>query len=517
MGLFDRFLGSDNQISESDTKGLENTVDFLQERIDWMRIGQMENKEFSREGLKKINKLARIYWLKNPLIKRAIAVQTSYVFAGSVDISSTNDNVQEIIDNFWDDEKNKAELTTHQSLLQKENELQIFSNIFFVFFSNQSTGHTRIRTINADEIEDIICNPEDKKEPWFYKRVWTEKKFDMDQGSYNTQQKTVYYPDWRFSRDDYRDIRGQEAPQTIGGKEVKWDNPIYHVKVNCLSDMKFGVSEVYAAFDWAKAYKEFLENWATIVKALSKFAWQKKVKGGKSKVNNIAANSQTGVSLNSRENNPPSTTGSTYVSNECVVLKPLKTQGANTKAEDGRRLLLMVSAATGIYEHYFGDPSTGNLATAKSMERPMELMFKDRQQLWHDVFENIIKFALKQSYEAPNGIITTGPKELMETVDVSMPDMLEKDISNKVDAIVKAGTLGGSKPVLAAEDVMKLLLKELEVDNIDDIIDNIPELENILPNMDGGDTGNVEEKLDMEFMSAVNDLREAVVGILEEE
>jgi len=521
MGLLDIFKETEEK---PNSQGLENTISFLQERLadlelaledkDWMRLNQAESREFSREGLEKINKLARMYWLKNPLIKRAVAVQTSYVFSKSIEISSSDDDVQEFIDQFWDDEKNKAELTTHQSLIQKENEMQIFSNIFFVFFTNFSTGHTTVRTISEDEIKDIVCNPEDSKEVWYYKRQWTQRKLNTSTGNYETETRTAYYPDFRY------DPEPKNKPDKIGQHKVMWDNPVYHVKVNCLSDMKFGVSEIYAAFDWAKAYKGFLEDWATIVKALSRFAWKKKVKGSKSKVNQIAKNSNTGIGRNgfSKENNPPATTGSTYVSNEGVSLEPVKTQGATTKAEDGRRLLLMVSAATGIYEHYFGDPSTGNLATSKSMERPMELMFKERQNLWHDVFENIIKFILTQSYEAANGIITDEPAELMKTVDITMPELLEKDISNKVDAIIKAGTLDGKRPVLNTEDIMKMLLRELEVDNIDEIIKNIPEAKSILPDMgDNTDPEEVEERLDMEFVSAVNELRESVIEILKED
>ncbi|WP_319580514.1 hypothetical protein [uncultured Methanospirillum sp.] len=52
-----------------------------------------------------------------------------------------------------------------------------------------------------------------------------------------------------------------------------------HVKVNCLNDMLWGVSEVYTAIDWSKGYKEFLEDWMRLVKAYSRFAWNATIKG----------------------------------------------------------------------------------------------------------------------------------------------------------------------------------------------------------------------------------------------
>jgi len=68
------------------------------------------------------------------------------------------------------------------------------------------------------------------------------------------------------------------------------------------------------------------------------------------------------------------TVGGTFVTTPGTRLEPIKTSGITTSMDDARRLMLMVCSATGINEPYLtGDPSTGNLATAKTMERPMEL------------------------------------------------------------------------------------------------------------------------------------------------
>jgi len=56
-----------------------DTYDLLVERLavledqlserGWQRIGN-NTREFTREGLRAISRMVRIYWLKNPLIKR---------------------------------------------------------------------------------------------------------------------------------------------------------------------------------------------------------------------------------------------------------------------------------------------------------------------------------------------------------------------------------------------------------------------------------------------------------------
>jgi hypothetical protein len=485
--------------------GQEETIAYLRENlaelelalddVGWLRMGLDSSKEFSREGLRKINALARIFWLKNPLVKRAVLIQTQYVFGQGVNIEAKHDKIDEVVQAFLDDKKNQAELTSHQSYSTKEMELQIFANLFFVFFVNNSTGRVRVRSINPDEIEDIVYNPDDGKDPWYYKRTWTRKGLNASTGQWEIKTEHRYYPDWR-----YNPAGGH--PAIIGGIKVEVDSPVYHVAVNKLSDMKFGVSEVYAAIDWAKAYKGFLEDWASIVKAYARFAWEVRAPGGSAQVQAIKDKFNTGVTSSSAtETNPPPLVGASFISGKNgPQLAPVRTAGATTAAEDGRRLLLMVAAATGIYEHYFGDPSTGNLATAKSMERPMELMFRDRQQLWKDVLHDIIEFVIDQAVKAPSGklnglgrvdqdedgeeVIVMNDdtdnededlrgKPIDRHVDINFPDLLEKDIVARVDAIVKATTLAGGSPAGTIPDikyVTRLLLVALGEENVDEIL-----------------------------------------------
>jgi len=535
MGIFQeaarKILSEDLEKMQEAIEQRDESLEFLQERLaelelaledaGWMKLSSESNREFSREGLRKINQLARLYWIKNPLIKRAVLTQTQYVFGQGVNIEAEDPDVNEVIQEFLDDPKNRAEFTEHQARMIKETEMQCFGNIFFVFFVNRSTGTVRIRTIPVDEIEDIICNPEDAKEPWYYKRVWIERRFNTSTGNYEIRQRVAYYPDWK-----YNPTGGH--PKAIGGKPVE-DALVYHVAVNKLSDMKFGVSEVYAGIDWARAYKEFLENWATIVKAYSRFAWQLTAKGGKKGVAKAKDKLQSTLGINSgAETNPPAVTASAFIGTEGARLEPIKTAGATTKAEDGRRLLLMVSAATGIYEHYFGDPSTGNLATAKSMERPMELMFRNRQQLWAGVFKEMCQFVIEQSVRAPKGKLPGQilkneygeeyvqlANDMSNRVNVTFPDILEKDAKEKVSAIVSAATLDGKTPAgtLDLKRITRMLLLALGEENVDEI------LEDLFPDDEEGEGRNKEEEQEIETMmvDAVRELREAVARFASEE
>lgn len=454
------------------------------EDVGWQKLSGESSKEFSRQGLQKINRLARYYWLKSPLIKRAVYTQTSYVFGKGVEIYAENEDIDVVIQEFINDRDNRVELTEHQSRMQKETELQLFGNLFFILFVNKATGQVKIRTIPVDEISDIITDPEDAKKPLYYKHTRTIKKINFKTGEYDSEEKVTYYADWN----------NPDPVKKIGGKDVPEDTFIYHIAVNKLSDQKFGTSEVYAAIDWSRAYKEFLEDWATLARAYSTFAWKIKTSGKKG-IATMKDNLNTTYGDGTGVQNPPPVKGSAWISGDKGDLTPINIRGANMSADDGDKMIHMVSAATGVFYHYLtGDPSTGNLATAKAMEMPMLIMFTDRQRLWMKIYHEICWFVVKQSVKAPKGHLQAMGKivkdetdkfeniefnqnkegeEIDASIKVKFPDILDKDIATRIDAIVKGATLGGGMNqavALQLKDVTRYILQTLSEENIEDKI-----------------------------------------------
>lgn len=438
---------SNNELLQERIAELELALD----DVGYERIGDSNfDKQFTKASIDKIAAMARVYWLKNPLIKRAVATQANYVFGQGVDVVAADEDVQTVVDAFMEDSKNRAELTGEQAMLTKETELQVTSNLFFTFFTDPLNGATRVRTIPLSEITRIIYNPDDSKEPWYYYRQWQQPK---EAGSQKYEMHQAMYPDINY-------MPKGGLPKHFNGIEVMALNPVYHVKTNCLSDMEYGVSEIYAAIDWAKAYKDFLEDWYTIVKSLSKFAWKATSKSG---ATGMAQAKQVLEGVINGGSNPmnsdlPGQAAQVWMSSDNFDLAPMPKSGATVAVDDGRRALLMVCAATGIYEHYFGDPSTGNLATAKAMEQPMLLMFQERQELWTDVFNTILGYVINQSALKPGGklrgvlsfndygesYVDMGDTD--RSVDVKFPPILQEDVNERIDAIVKSVTLSGQTP-----------------------------------------------------------------------
>jgi hypothetical protein len=507
----------------------------------WARLGQQTEREFSRDGLGQIAYLARLMYLKNPLIQRGVQIQAFYVFGQGVTISHEDEDVNKVIQSFLDDASNSEELTSNAAMLDKEHQLQLDGNLFFALFGNRVSGRVRVRTIPFDEIQEIVTNPEDAREVWYYKRVWNQAKLDLASGTSTTTNETTWYPDWRY--------RPSSKPANIGGAPVKWDVPVKHVKVGGLGDMRFGVAEVYAQIDWAKAYKEFLEDWATLTRAYSRFAHKLSVPGGARGV--AAAKAKLGTTYasggNEAETNPPPVVGSTFVAGQGVDLSAIKIGGANVSAEDGRRLLLMVAAGAGLPETFYGDVSVGTLATANSLDRPTELKMKTRQTLWADIFQNLISYVLETAIKAGklDGQMFSEedgtPKiELAGDIDaeptITFPPILEHDVNARVDAIVSAATLDGKTPAGTMDDetLIRLLLAALGIQDPDKVMDALQKEEeeqaaaaadspdttpapapDAQPTPDGEDQPEPAPTAESMMIAAVQELRQALHKIVE--
>lgn len=481
--------------------GYEDTVNFLQESMvelqlaldddGWRRLSFGTREHLvTASGIRKSIDIAEASYLTNPLIHHAVDVQANYVFAQGVSVrAKPSEQVNEVLQAFWDDPLNQMELTSAQSMWEKEISLRLQANLFFVFFPNIFTGQTRIRTIPVREILSggIITNPQDRREPWYYHRVWEEYEFNPRTGDVATtsRKREAYYPDWRYHPVD--------KPKVINGKPVKWLQPVYHVKVGGLSDMRFGFPEIYSALDWARAVRLDLEDYATLRRALARFAWLMTVKGGKEGVAKGKAKLQTALGVNTFiDTNPAPVAGSTAIMDDSRNLSPIRTAGATPSPEEGRRLWLMVSAGTGIPETILaGNADVGNLATARTLDRPTELQMRNRQTLWSTVLSNIGMFVIANAASAPQGIVigdvVNGVVELpskrqngklvKQKIEVvtNFPKILEPDTTKNVKAVVDAATLAGKTDtgMFPQEDLLRRLLEALGENDIDGALEII--------------------------------------------
>lgn len=438
----------------------------------WQRQLALSQLEFSRYGIQQLILISRLYFLKNPLIRRGIHIVSDYVFGRGIDIRSDDEAANEVIQAFM--AANDGELG-HSGLTQKDNTLHTDGNLFFVFFTDQSTGEVKLRTIDAPEVQDVMTNPDDSTEPWYYKRVWQQRNFDYGGGVPRPVPMTAWYP--------AIDYEPTEKLNSIGRDPVIMDQKVFHVKTGGLAKWLFGCPEIYSAIDWARAYKKFLENWCTITDALSRFSWNYETQGGPAAIAAIqqafaTTLAQGGTSI---ETNPTPVAAAMHATGPGNKLTPFRTAGATTEPEQGRRVALMVCSAFGLPETMLlGDASTGSLATATSLDRPTELKFLRRQEQWRHWLQTILKYVLELSNTSPKGKLKEARKAVGKngdlsdiTITIKFPAVLEHDIKTMVEAIVAGTTLNGFAPAgtIDLRTATGLILAELGVEDVDQVLD----------------------------------------------
>jgi hypothetical protein len=153
--------------------------------------------------------------------------------------------------------------------------------------------------------------------------------------------------------------------------------------------------------------------------------------------------------------------GATMVENMASNLTPIKADtGASAAYQDGRMLKLLIASACGIPEQYFGDISTGNLATAKTVELPMVKMFTSYQAVWGSVYDIMDRLVL-----AERGI--TGDVHIDRDFPAIAPSD-QTEISTAIKTIIDAIPDFADSP-----DVLSAALSSIGVDDTARVLEDL--------------------------------------------
>lgn len=432
----------------------------------WSQIGAEGQREMTPEARRQAAELCRVFAISNPLVKRGLALRAGYVWAGGVGIQapdgkeSGTQDVNSVVQNFLDDPGNRKAFTGAQAHVKLEGQLGTDGMVYAVLFSNPRTGFTRIRTLDPIEMTDIITNPEDASEAWFYRRDYEESTIGERTAKVTTRQKTTWYP-----------AMGHKPTRrfpVIDGNPVNWDAPVFMVAVNTVG--KYGVGDAYAALPWARSYREFLEDWAKLTKALSRIAW--KISGKKS------AAQQARSALNGYDG-----AGGVAAFDPGTQLESVPKSGATIDSESGRPLATMIAAALGLpVTTLLADPGqTGARAVAETLDQPTRLEMQGRREVWTETYRAILGHVIDQAVLAPQGPLKGGVAvdaytqqeevilqgEADRTLTITWPDLEDADVDVMVKAITDADATGKLPPL----ETMRLLLRALGVRDVDEILE----------------------------------------------
>lgn len=403
----------------------------------WTKLGTSSMSDLNGSARTDYTKKSRYLYNFDPLAKQAIRLWTDYAFGNGISWQSEDDKVQEALNKFWNNPANRSVLSAKGQRKSSDKAL-VDGEVFFALFLGPD-GEVTIRWIDPLEITEIITDPDDIETIMFYKREWTDT-----QGTAHTS----YYRSHTNIKDESSSDSMKKAVKSTE------DAIVYHLAINTIGQR--GNPLLLPVIGWIEQYRLFLAARIAIVRALARFAWIAKTKGGASAVATVKA---------ATEGKLPQA-GSTAVTNEAVSLDPIKTDTGSANANtDGRMLKNQICVGVGVLPHYMGDLETSNLATAKSVELPMLKMFASYQQVWSDVIWDIFNIVLNHNGISPDD----------RFIDIDFPEIVPADAVSALTAI--QSLISAFPNMVDSNEIMKQALINIGLNNVDEILSNLEELQ----------------------------------------
>ncbi len=405
----------------------------------WTPLGGSGSDGLLGINRRQINDEVRHYYHTDPTMHHMVQLENAYVFGRGVRVKAHDPEINAWLQRFWQHPRNRASLTTAAAQHTLNTELQIEGELFFIFYTSTLTGQVTVRTLLSSQVAQVIPAKGDNKLQQYFLADFIGPDNHVER-----------YPllDYRVA-DDTRKALSQ--PEFAGqNTEVA----MMHVLRESVNGR--GISPKRTSVRWTKALVGFMEDRAVMQLAASTFAFKQKIKGNRQAAE-LAQQRWAGYATQlkyDRGENERRQGGNTFIENEAATLEQLKFDTmAGNAYQDMRMLRQMAGIGSGVFEHYLGDPSTGNLATATAMELPMLKQFEFGQQFWVDVYGEIGNFVVlqgirygklggKAQYETDNSAgypmwVVEPVRGIDLTVEAIFPPIIQKDVAVQASALAQ--------------------------------------------------------------------------------
>lgn len=395
--------------------------------IGWKPLGfDQPEQEMPLETIKKFSETARALASINPQVKRGINVRGSYIWGEGVHVGDNTDS--------WYNKSIHQTIGSPSAQMQLERTGATDGNWFFLVDRTRRT----VQRIPIWQISGWVTDVDDGEKVMYYKRTYTRRTADLSRvtaQAVEDQSRQVWYPS--------DELEGVPVQQ-IGGDPVEQDKVIVHTKFNSQVGWVFGIPDCLSVIFWSKAYKEYLENCATLAKAYARFAWKvtSNTKKGQQRAATRLAEApyrdpQTGEY---RDVGGAATLGAGQDLQALQTIRPVDF-GA------GQPLASMVAAGLEITTPMLtSDPGSGNRATAETLDEPTRLLMEARQEIARDTIQRILD--------------VLGVRDRV----IEMPELGGEPLHRQIQAVDQAGRSG----MLYPAEWRKLILDAFDMGGVEE-------------------------------------------------
>src|SRR5690606_11266906 len=379
------------------------------EDIGWRPLmGMAESaNSFTLDALHNASDLCRAVATVNPLVGRGLRVRTGYIWGSGVSVVPKEfiqgpgrprtvnlepelpEGIEEV-------------LTGTLAQLELERSSGTDGNLFFLVDRRTK----EVQRIPFEEITEGVSQRGNRERLMYIRRTWNDWDLELDfdnsvdlnpisapkaaargrswiradrEGDSAGAAKFSFRDCWYPTPAGLRAMGRSRSAATIAGDPVDNTKVLVHVPFNRLTGWRWGIPDVLPAVWWTKAYKEYLENCATLTKAYARFAW--KVTSDKSRSARRAASAIAQTPRSDPSTGAPLNVGASVA---LGAGQDLSAVGGNAKVdfEAGRPLASMIAAALDVpLPALLEDPSIANNAGATSLDTSTILVMQARQKV----------------------------------------------------------------------------------------------------------------------------------------
>lgn len=357
----------------------------------------------------RMQEIALTLYDRNPLAKRCLELVKDFVVGEGIVPSSKDENVQAVIDRFWNDGQNAMAARCHTFAL----ELGLWGEQAFAAFVNERSGHVRLVSIDPRTIKAVVPDPENPDLPLAIALA-------SDQGAEARYLKII-------REDDDGMLVGAQPDEQIrvGDVAIPYYSPpnlmpgtrlvgAFCWAVNKTQGATRGRSDLLPVADFLDLYDRLIFDEAERMSFLRAFVYDVTITGA----------DEAALTKRAATSAPPKP-GSVYYHNESEELKAIT---PDLKAQDGATtadlILSLIATGVGLPKTWLNGIMDVNRASASSMDEPSLKRLRARQQVVIAAVERMVRFALDQAILA-GALPKAGEEGHQFSVDA--PEMSQRD------------------------------------------------------------------------------------------
>ncbi|MDF1622514.1 MAG: hypothetical protein P1V33_03470 [Pseudohongiella nitratireducens] len=418
--------------SKNEPKAEEKFIEAAGSTIDddedqWRPLTGNNDRDLQPVKQDRMQKLAKFLWESNLIADRIIELPLAFMLGDGVRLTVPDQDAQEVIDKFWYDPINNMDL----SLEEYARELALFGEQCYPVFVNKVDGHVRLGYLDPAEIDKVITDPDNKRQP-----IGVQTKKDS-KGNYKKYRVIINADETVF------------GPRARRKRKTFKDGECFYFRIRGLASGARGRSDLLPQMDWLDAYDQFLFGELDRNQGLRAFMWDVEIKGAR----------QDEIDKKAKDIKVPES-GGVRVHNESETWTP---QSPNMNAADTSETARLfrnhtLGGAT-IPEHWFGGGGDVNRSTAGEMDEPTFKILGSRQRRLKYMLEVIGTFQIRMWSEHTGKKIKEGDRNFWVTCE--LPEMVQRDTTKYASALqqVVAACVGAMNAKLMTLDVaIKLIV-----------------------------------------------------------